>query len=296
MRVPSHAYKDCRASNTQEASDDDGLFIPMQRKTGSDVHQSPRPEPAEATEIDEAPKHRRRKKQSNKVSEEAIAAGLEGERIKEMRRAKKGRGSGTTKSSKKASGRKTKADKVSKPGKKGRSHPKSLFRNFNSLFTSNVYADGNQNHGITLPTSSLKNKRKALNEIIAMVPLEDKRTVTRDKNDVLEASRKLAPRHCRLDPSGDWKLTGMRSLLRPHQVSPSHHYCQATRRLIVNKGSGRSCYGMCFLLANSPIILSLHVINDAGSCQARLPPCLVYDVLRCHRHADDDCPTMKLLT
>ena len=139
---------------------------------------------------------------------------MEAERLKEMRKAKKGRGTGVTRLSKGGSSRKTKAGRVGK----GRSQPKSLFRNFNSLFTSNVYADGNRNHGITLPTSTPKNKRKALDEIVAAIPLEDKTTAKQDANDLIAASKTLGLRQCRRDPSGDWKLNGMKSLLRPYQV------------------------------------------------------------------------------
>ena len=168
----------------------------------------------------EAPKQRRKGKQFNKVSEEAISAGMEEERIKEMRKAKRGRGTGVTKSSTKGSKGKVKEAKVTKLGKKGPQKSNRLFKNFNSLFTSNVYTDGNRNSGITLPTSTQKDKRKALNEIVAAIPLADKRIVTQDANALILASKTLGPRQCRRDTSGNWKFNGMRSLLRPHQVYP----------------------------------------------------------------------------
>ena len=152
---------------------------------------------------------------------------MEEERIKEMRKAKQGRGNGVAKPSSKGSKRKTKDDKVTKPRKKGRPQQGSkLFKNFDSLFTSNVYTDGNRKFGVTLPTSTQKNKRKALNEIIAAIPLDDRRIATQDSNALIVASKTLGLRQCHRDPSGDWKFNGMKSLLRPHQVNPLPWSCE----------------------------------------------------------------------
>ena len=218
--IPPPAYKHNRALDAQESSDDDTLFVSNEKMDSSFSNNqlllSDRPEVTRMSGNGEAPKQqRRRRRQTNKVSEEAINAGMENERMKEMRKATKGRSTGITKSSTKSSGRRTKTGRIGK----SRAQPRSLFRDFNSLFTSNVYVDPKNKNGITLSTSTQKDKRKALNEIISSIPLEDRTTATRDKNDLLAASKTLGPRQCSRDPSGDWKLNGMKSLLHPFQVT-----------------------------------------------------------------------------
>ena len=96
--------------------------------------------------------------------------------------------------------------------------------NANSLLTSNVYEDADANlNSEALPASGYNHKQKALAALVASVPLgtTQKDAIT-EKNRILKATvilgRNIRGRCTADSETNDWRLTGMRSSLRHHQV------------------------------------------------------------------------------
>ena len=96
--------------------------------------------------------------------------------------------------------------------------------NANSLLTSNVYEDADANLNLeALPASGHNHKQKALAALVASVPLgtTQKDAIT-EKNRILNATVILGRNIrgcCTADgQTNEWRLTGMKSSLRHHQV------------------------------------------------------------------------------
>lgn len=128
------------------------------------------------------------------------------------------------------SGKKGKGKRVSNQGgqkktKRRRNKVGSLV-DANSLLTSNVYEDADENLGReALLASSHSNKDKALAALVASVPLgTTQKDATSEKNRILKATQTLGryiKGHCKADVTDDqntWKLPGLKSSLRHHQV------------------------------------------------------------------------------
>ena len=131
--------------------------------------------------------------------------------------------------------RKTYVDDGDKAGNKGDSRKNSSkktkrryrktghLNGSSSLLTSNVYEDADANlDREALPVSGYTHKQKALAALVASVPLgttpED---AISQKNRILNATVVLGRNirgTCRADGANNWKLTGMKSSLRHHQV------------------------------------------------------------------------------
>ena len=128
---------------------------------------------------------------------------------------RKGRGKPRTedKGGKKVGPKKTKR-KLNKAG---------CLSDVNSLLTSNVYEDADANLGReALPISGHTHKDKALAALVASVPLgTTKEDATAQRNRISEATIILGRNirgYCKADGSNGWKLPGLRSSLRHHQV------------------------------------------------------------------------------
>lgn len=118
-----------------------------------------------------------------------------------------------------ASGTKAKTKTPKKPKAKAlkRSKQPDLLRNANSLVSSNVFVDTSYDRA-ALPTVTATTKPGALNALLASVPLEDRRTAQTDKQHLSKATKVLGKRMCLADGKGGWKLKGMISSLKHHQV------------------------------------------------------------------------------
>ena len=123
-------------------------------------------------------------------------------------------------------GKKGDRDKKDGPKRlKRRSKKTGYLSNSNTLLTSNVYEDANANcNREALPASGHTDKRKALAELVASVPLgTTQEDAIAQKNRILNATVVLGRNIrgvCKKadDQTNDWKLTGMKSSLRHHQV------------------------------------------------------------------------------
>ena len=168
----------------------------------------------------------RGKRQEAALVREGMAAGAEAHEAKERKKRKKGKPESRTPKMKEA-----RASKERKKSSKGRnskaSQPKTskkkitkptLFRDVNSLFSSNVYTEANQNLDKTLPVMDAKRKTEALQQLISSVPLEDARMASREKEFILKATITLGKRKVKPDGAGGWTFRGFRSSLRHHQV------------------------------------------------------------------------------
>lgn len=92
-----------------------------------------------------------------------------------------------------------------------------------SLLTSNVYEDADANlNREALPISGHTNKQKALAALVASVPLgTTPKDAASEKNRILKATVTLARNlqgTCKADGNDRWKLPGLKSSLRHHQV------------------------------------------------------------------------------
>ena len=96
--------------------------------------------------------------------------------------------------------------------------------NSNTLLTSNVYEDADANLNLeALPASGHNHKQKALAALVASVPLgTTQKDAIAEKNRILKATVILGRNIrgcCKADgETNDWRLTGMKSSLRHHQV------------------------------------------------------------------------------
>lgn len=79
----------------------------------------------------------------------------------------------------------------------------------NKLLHSNIYEEANNNLGAReLPTTVLKDKRKALTALVASVSLEERGSIRGQKGQILRCIQNLGPGRVRADGAGSWKLKG----------------------------------------------------------------------------------------
>lgn len=219
----------------EEESDEDGLF----------VHQSParrakRPHVV-ASEDDQGSTAQGQKKQRlnsardlEKALESNLRAGIDGffmkerreaDRQKDSERSKKGgktgkaaktrapRGAQSNTNGGKTWTRKDKAPRKKKPTQAG------YLNNAASLLNSNVFESANANRDLApLPKSTAKNKAKALADMVANVPLGDRRRAGAERVHIRRATVTLGKQKVKPDGDGGWKFTGMNSSLHHHQV------------------------------------------------------------------------------
>lgn len=229
-------YLNSRGPSSEEGdSDEDALF----------VHQSParrakRPH-AVASEDDQGSTAQGQKKQRlnsardlEKDLESNLRAGIDGFLMKERReadkqkdneRSKKGgktgkaaktrapRGAQSNTNGGKTWTRKDKSPRKKKPSQAG------YLNNAASLLNSNVFESANAIRDLApLPKSTAKNKAKALADMVANVPLGDRRRAGAEKEHIRKATVTLGKQKVNPDGDGGWKFTGISSSLHHHQV------------------------------------------------------------------------------
>ena len=103
--------------------------------------------------------------------------------------------------------------KVAKPTKPAKpAKDAMLLRDVGSLFSSNVYADANANLGRPdAPVMTAKKKAEALKQLVASVPLEDRRMANTEKKHIHDATKILGARKCTPDGNGKWLFKGLKA-------------------------------------------------------------------------------------
>ncbi|KZM25989.1 uncharacterized protein EKO05_0009128 [Ascochyta rabiei] len=88
-----------------------------------------------------------------------------------------------------------------------------------SLFNANVFELQASMGAADQPTFRTKNKAEALKELIASVPIQDKKQARNDMNTLIQASKEFDGQFsCKLEPSGNWIVRGMKTSLKGYQV------------------------------------------------------------------------------
>jgi hypothetical protein len=78
-----------------------------------------------------------------------------------------------------------------------------------SLLHSNVFEEANDNLGShELPTVTHKDKHKALTELLASVPLEEKESARGERSQILRSIRSLGSKKVFADGAGMWRMKG----------------------------------------------------------------------------------------
>ena len=224
-------YEDARGYSDDNNSDD-GLFVSASPARTSHLK---RPVADDVNSGDEnpgsrSPKQRKPNSNRNLTQEELdqeeninLIAGIEGY-LQKMNRKSGKAGGKPGKKGKGKSGEKVKAGKKSGPQRtKRKPNEAGYLNNSNSLLTSSVYEDADANlHREALPISGHTHKQKALAALVASVPLgTTKKDATAEKNHILKSTVTLGRGirgACKADGENDWKLPGMKSSLRHHQV------------------------------------------------------------------------------
>ncbi|KAF1992922.1 hypothetical protein P154DRAFT_451550 [Amniculicola lignicola CBS 123094] len=91
-------------------------------------------------------------------------------------------------------------------------------RQIGSLFNSDVFTQQASQDAAEQPTFQSKTKQDALKELIASVPLEDKKTAKSDMAVLLAATKDFNGRGAVKALNGLWLVKGMRTALKPYQV------------------------------------------------------------------------------
>ena len=221
-------YEDARGYSDDDNSDD-GLFVSPSSARTSRPKRRAADEPNAENEISDSrtPKHRKpnnsRKGTQHELDQEQefnMMAGIEGviRKIEEEKAEKSG------KKGKHKSGRNAKAGKKEGSKRMKRTpNDRGYLNDSNSLLTSNVYEDADANlNREALPVSGHTHKKKALAALVASVPLgTTKKDAVAEKNHILKSTVTLGRNikgTCKADGANGWKLTGMKSSLRHHQV------------------------------------------------------------------------------
>ena len=88
-----------------------------------------------------------------------------------------------------------------------------------SLFNSNVFEQQAGMGAADQPVFQTRRKADALKELIASVPIQDKKQVRNDMNTLLQASKDFDGRGaCKLAAGGNWLVRGMKTSLKGYQV------------------------------------------------------------------------------
>ncbi|MCJ1477620.1 hypothetical protein MMC13_006293 [Lambiella insularis] len=269
-----------------EEEDDDGLFVP------EIVPQGPPRKRTHATvesgnearingQNDENPSKRTKSSlQSKKQSEkqdfaDALLAGIEAETAKHEKQNKKKNKKQNPSASKSAgasTSTKAKREKAGKPSSKTEKKPKekkarakapkpTLFRDVDSLLSSNVYVDANANlDKADAPLMTGKRKEDALKQLVASVPLEDKRMASKEKQHILKATRTLGHYRVRAGDDGNWIVKGMKSTLPHFQIQGSAWMVERETgedeplggMLCDSMGFGKTIMLICLMVARRP--------------------------------------------
>ena len=88
-----------------------------------------------------------------------------------------------------------------------------------SLFNANVFEQQAEMGAADQPTLRTMKKAEALKELIASVPIQDKKQVRNDMNILLQASKDFdGVGACKIAPGGNWMVRGMKTSLKGYQV------------------------------------------------------------------------------
>lgn len=213
-------YENARGYNDDDDSDD-GLFVSPSVATSRPkrlAFDSPEGE-------DENTENRRAKQRKRNAKGKGARQGLDEEQETNMMAGleefiRKNYGEVGEKSGGKGKGKSgTNGSKRSKR----RSKKAGYLNDSNSLLTSNVYEDADANlNREELPISGHTHKQKALAALVASVPLGiTQKDAASEKNRILKATVTLARNiqgSCKPDGKDQWKLPGLKSSLRHHQV------------------------------------------------------------------------------
>lgn len=87
-----------------------------------------------------------------------------------------------------------------------------------SLFRSDVIAEGHTSSALpAIPGFTERDKEKALTQLLASIPAADQDEAKSDRDQILEATRKITTK-ARSDGKGGWKINGMLTSLYHYQV------------------------------------------------------------------------------
>ncbi|KAF2199121.1 hypothetical protein GQ43DRAFT_347720, partial [Delitschia confertaspora ATCC 74209] len=87
-----------------------------------------------------------------------------------------------------------------------------------SLFTGDVFREQARQDAAEQPTFAATNKKDALKELIASVPLDDKRAARSDMSALLAATKDLDGHGSAKPKDGLWLVKGMKTALKPYQL------------------------------------------------------------------------------
>ncbi|MCJ1311340.1 hypothetical protein MMC25_005011 [Agyrium rufum] len=286
-----------------EGCEDDSLFIPDTRGEDSSSrsrmhHNGDQNDNVEEVDdgmiglVEHVGHKRRGRRQMVNPSQIARDAGIEREREKEAKNARhahrltgagsskkaippsKGKGQGIAGESKKGSrSKKGKASATALTTRIGKGKKPNLLQNIGSLYKNNVFdytAEEIDPAQRTMVTS--KPKSVALGQLIANLPLEDQSVAQQEKRHILRATTILGKRRCTADTRGGWKLAGMKTSLKHHQVLGSAFMKE--REISNPKESGLGgLLGDAMGLGKTLTMLAVMLANPAGteeSCKTTL--------------------------
>ncbi|MCJ1402525.1 hypothetical protein MMC11_005745 [Xylographa trunciseda] len=283
-RIETELQRASGAGNSEgkdAEADDDGLFV-SDKQAGAPSQKRTYFATVETEDEDEPPVRgenppKRAKVRGKKRSEEmdlaeACMAGIDEEIAKNDKATKKKNGPGGKKGASKAAskrgpnarGDKSRKEKpaTSKTAKKKDPKPKpTLFRDVGSLLSSNVYVDANANlDKREAPVMTEKRKDDALKQLVASVPLEDRRMASLEKQHILNATKVLGMRKVRPDGNGKWAFKGMKSALPHFQVQGAAWMVERETgddepfggMLCDSMGFGKTVMLIALILANKP--------------------------------------------
>ncbi|KAF3039514.1 hypothetical protein E8E12_004791 [Didymella heteroderae] len=114
-----------------------------------------------------------------------------------------------------------KAAKGSRKTAKDKRELENATRQATSLFNANVFEQQAGMGAADQPTFRTRNKADALKELIASVPIADKKQIRNDMNTLLQASKDFDGRGaCKIAPgnNGNWLVRGMKTSLKGYQI------------------------------------------------------------------------------
>lgn len=215
-------YEDALGYSDEDNSDD-GLFV---SSASTRTSRSKRRANDDLNSKDENPDTRSSKQRKSDNNRKQIQQELDQEQVINLMAGIEGaihkmNGEGNS-SGKKGKGKYNEKVKALKR-KKRKPNEAGYLNNSTSLLTSNVYEDADANlNREALPVSGHTHKKKALAALVASVPLgTTEKDARAEKNHIFKSTVTLGrgiKRGCKADGENDWKLAGMKSSLRHHQV------------------------------------------------------------------------------
>lgn len=221
-------------ASEEEESDEDGLFVGQSPARRAKRGYAVTGEDDGGSNTQGRKKRRQASDDLEKDLEMNLRAGIDGyfqrerreaNREKDSEKSKKGGkvGKGVSKTGKSkaqsnANSKKTWAKKDKAPRKK-RPTQAGYLNNASSLLNSNVFETANANRNLApLPISTATKKAQALADMVANVPLGNRRRAGAEKEHIRRATVTLGSKRVNPDGKGAWKFTGMDSSLHHHQV------------------------------------------------------------------------------